>query len=384
MSSEFCSRSIRLNSDLSSEYRKTNGVYFTPQSARRRVFQKLAELGVAPPSTILEPSFGSGEFLDDLKTVYPDATVYGVEMSKEIYDAYPASDTLVNQDFLEYTAAAPVDLVIGNPPYVVTTAKNAACQKGRGNLFVLFIYKCLTEHMADGSVLAFVLPTSFYNCSYYQPCRQYISKNCTVLHVETIDAKYYETGQKTMILILRKETPRNQNFLLSLGDSVYITPDYAELQECIRGASTLRNLGFSVKTGEVVWNQEKKKLTNEAAGAERIIYTSNIGEDGALTFAPLRGEKKQYIRGFQKETVCGPAIVVSRGYGNNYSFQWALVPAGTRFYGENHVNVITGPPASIDRVVASFRSERTRVFIQMFVGNGALSKTELETIFPIF
>ena len=383
-SSEFCSRSIRLNSDLSTEYRKANGVYFTPLSARRRVFQKLAEFGVAAPSTVLEPSFGSGEFLDDLKTVYPDATVHGVEFSKEIYDAYPASETLVNQDFLEY-AAAPVDLIIGNPPYVVTTLKNPECQKGRGNLFVLFIYKCLTEHMADGSVLAFVLPTSFYNCSYYEPCRQYISKNCTVLHVETIDAKYYETGQKTMILILRKETPRNQNFLLSLGDSVYITPDYADLQECIRGASTLRNLGFSVKTGEVVWNQEKDKLTNEArGGAERIIYTSNIGEDCTLTFAPLKGEKKQYIRGFQKETVCGPAIVVSRGYGNNYSFRWAFIPADTRFYGENHVNVITGPPEGIDRVVASFRSERTQAFIQMFVGNGALSKTELETIFPIF
>ena len=382
MSTEFCSRSIRLNSDLSSEYRKTNGVYFTPQSARHRVFEKLAEFGVTP-STVLEPSFGSGEFLDDLKTVYPRATVYGVEMSKEIYDTYPTSDTLVNQDFLEY-AADPVDLIIGNPPYVVTKIKNRACQKGRGNLFVLFIYKCLTEHMKKGSVLAFVLPTSFYNCSYYEPCRKYISKNCTVLHVETIDAKYYETGQKTMILILRKETPRNQNFLLSLGDSVYITPDYADLQECIRGASTLHDLGFSVKTGDVVWNQEKDKLTNEPRGAERIIYTSNIGEDGALTFDPLKGGKKQYIRGFQKETVCGPAIVVSRGYGNNYSFDWALVPAGTRFYGENHVNVVTGPPECIDRVVASFRSERTRTFISMFVGNGALSKTELETIFPIF
>ena len=381
-SSEFSSRSISLNSDLSIEYRKANGVYFTPQSARRRIFQKLAEFGVAP-STVLEPSFGSGEFLDDLKTVYPCATVHGVELSKDIYDAYPPSSTLVNEDFLKY-AADPVDLVIGNPPYVVTTLKNPACQKGRGNLFVLFIYKCLTQHMKQDSVLAFVLPTSFYNCSYYEPCRQYISKNCTMLHVETIDAKYYETGQKTMILIVRKGDPQNKNFLLSLGNSVYITPDYVNLQTCIRGASTLRELGFSVKTGDVVWNQEKDKLTTEQANASLIIYTSNIGEDGTLTFAPLKGGKKQYIRGFQKETVCGPALVVSRGYGNNYSFQWALVPTGTRFYGENHVNVITGPPECIERVVASFRSERTHTFIQMFVGNGALSKTELETIFPIF
>jgi len=332
------------------------------------------------PSSILEPSFGSGEFLDDIKTIYPNSTLHGVELSKDMYDEYPASSTLVNADFLEYHAD-PVDLVIGNPPYVVTTIKNPECQTGRGNLFVLFIYKCLTEHMHDGSVLAFVLPTSFYNCSYYEPCRRYISKNATILHVETIDVKYYETGQKTMILILRKEAPKNSNFILSRGNSVYITPEYIELQKSLNNSSTLRELMFSVKTGDVVWNQEKDKLSDIPGTI--IIYTSNI-VNNTLTYPKLKGGKKQYIQGFVKKPSVGPAIIVSRGYGNNYAFSWTVIPDGMKFYGENHVNVITGPSEHFNRIVQSLRSEKTQEFIDMFVGNGALSKTELESILPIF
>ena len=376
--SEFSERSIQFGRILSTEVRQDYGIYFTPRGARSLVLRKLRELGVSP-STVLEPSFGSGEFLDDIRTEYPSATVYGVELSKDMYDEYPESPTLVNSDFLEYHAD-PVDLVIGNPPYLVTKIKNPECQTGRGNLFVLFIYKCMTEHMREGSVLAFVLPTSFYNCSYYEPCRRYISKNSTILHVETIDAKYYETGQKTMIMILRKETPKTSTFVLSRGDSVYITPEYADLQKSLGGASTLRELGFSVKTGDVVWNQEKEKLSD--TDGTLVLYTSNI-LDNKLTFPKMKGGKKQYIQGFGKKPCKGPAIVVSRGYGNNYSFSWAFVPDVVKFYGENHVNVITGPPEHISRVVASFQNQKTSEFVRMFVGNGALSKTELETILPI-
>jgi len=377
---EFSDRSRKLNDLLSTEVRKEYGIYFTPLSARSRVLDLLQTFGVTSPQTILEPSFGSGEFLDDMKTAYPTATVYGVELSKDMYDEYPESPTLVNSDFLDYHAD-PVDLVIGNPPYVVTKIKNSECQTGRGNLFVLFIYKCLKEHMHEGSILAFVLPTSFYNCSYYEPCRRYISKHATILHVETVDAKYYETGQKTMILILRKETSQNTKFILSRANSVYITPEYTQLQKSLSEASTLRELGFSVKTGDVVWNQEKEKLSDDPGTL--IIYTSNI-VNNILTFPTLKGGKKQYIQGFGKKVSVGPAIVVSRGYGNNYVFNWAVIPEGMDFYGENHTNVIVGPPEHFDRVVSSLRSERTCEFIRMFVGNGAFSKTELETILPIF
>jgi hypothetical protein len=63
---------------------------------------------------------------------------------------------------------------------------------------------------------------------------------------------------------------------------------------------------------------------------------------------------------------------------------FVMVPAGMRFYGENHVNVITGPTAGIERIAASLADARSTEFIRWFVGNGALSKTELESVLPIW
>jgi hypothetical protein len=60
------------------------------------------------------------------------------------------------------------------------------------------------------------------------------------------------------------------------------------------------------------------------------------------------------------------------------------VPAGMEFYGENHVNVVTGPAAAIERIAASLDDSRTTEFIEQFVGNGALSKTELECVLPVW
>jgi type I restriction-modification system DNA methylase subunit len=171
--SHFSELTERIQRSLPKDTRKKQGIYFTPNDARTRLCSVLRELKLNPTS-ILEPSFGTAEFLNDMKELYPDAELFGVEQNEEIFDQvideieYDAD--LMCMDFLEYEAD-PVELIIGNPPYFVTTLKNPNCMSGRGNIFILFLYKCLTEHLRDDGVLAFVLPTSLYNCAYYQKCR---------------------------------------------------------------------------------------------------------------------------------------------------------------------------------------------------------------------
>jgi hypothetical protein len=79
--------------------------------------------------------------------------------------------------------------------------------------------------------------------------------------------------------------------------------------------------------------------------------------------------------------------LVTRGYGNRYKFEYIYLEDYT-FYAENHINVITPRTTqanqSIERVNKSFTDPKMIKFIKMFVGNGALSKTELEEIVPIF
>ncbi len=389
---KFRDASMKFHESLTKEERHAEGIYFTPREIRSRLFAILDSLSVRP-SRILEPSFGTGEFILDASVRYPDAHITGVEKNKGLFASLPSAaekQTLIHNDFLAYKSEPVFDLVIGNPPYFVVKDKNPACMTGRGNIFVQFIYKCLVEHMDQGGVLAFVLPTSFYNCSYYRPCRDYMRGNCQILHVENVAGDFYDTSQETMIMVVRKTAPSvstgNANYWYTFGGGLYLTPFYKELAALTEGASTLRGLGFQVKTGDVVWNQHKKKL--HATEGNLVIYSSNIVNNALVLDNLLGNEKKQRIKGFEGMPVEGPAILVARGYGNTYRFAYTMVPEGTRFHGENHVNVITPLTTeaknAMTRVMRSLGDPRTEKFISMFVGNGAMSKSELEAVLPIF
>ena len=149
----------------------------------------------------------------------------------------------------------------------------------------------------------------------------------------------------------------------------------------LKGSSTIKDLGCVVKTGEVVWNENKDKLN--ANDGVPVIYSSNI-VDNKLVLNNLSGEKKQYIQDYKKTPTKGPAILISRGYGNNYIFSYTYIKDDFEFFGENHINVITGKKESLDKIFGSLEDKRMIEFIKLYTGNGALSKTEIENILPIF
>ena len=393
---EFRDTSKKFNASLSKEVRKEQGIFFTPKKARDVLFEKLSELGVTP-TTVLEPSFGSGEFLLDAKSRYPDAKIIGVEKNKALFDSVkcPGAE-LTCADFLEWKGTA--DLIIGNPPYFVIktdkltskekrefAAKNADAMTGRPNIYVLFLYKCLAEHLTDDGFLAFIIPTSLYNCSYYQPIRNYIHKVATIRYVETLDKPgFYETGQDTMLIVLQKRKMNDDYIFRSNSGNIYISPYYKDLYDLTKDTHTLGDLGLGAKTGNVVWNQVKENLSDKGT---LLIYSSNIS-NSELKIDNLCGKnRKQYVKDITKPTLSGPLILVERGYGNSFSFNSVLVDL-KGFYAENHINVIyPKTPAAVEnlaRVMTSFQDERSRRFVKLFIGNGSISATDLETIVPIF
>jgi hypothetical protein len=105
--------------------------------------------------------------------------------------------------------------------------------------------------------------------------------------------------------------------------------------------------------------------------------------DNQIVIDNLSGEKKQYIKQFRRPPIKGPAILISRGYGNNYRFSYAFVDDDVEFYGENHINVVSDG-IDFQCVLNSFKDKKTAEFIRYFVGNGALSNTELKHVLPIF
>ena len=412
--------SLSLNKKISKINRQENGIFFTPKEARTIIFDYLKTLNYKPKNC-LEPSFGSGEFIQDVLEKYPESNITGIEkhpiIFEEVSKQLKKSEklTLKNQDFLEYNEPSKsFDLIIGNPPYFVIEKEKAksfsSIFSGRPNIFVLFIYKCLTQMLEKDGICAFVLPTSFYNCSYYEPCRRYIYEHCTLLKVENISVSYLDTNQDTMILIIKNTKSESSDFILKFNEKIIINPFAKELKELLKDSVSLENLHFKVKTGEVVWNQHKEKLTNDNSGTlnetpksssetpevSLLIYSHNI-KDNKLVLDLTKEDKKQYIKDFKKKDsneTKGPALCISRGYGNKYKLNYVFIDENISFYGENHINVIY-PDTEFykekseiikvfERIKKSLENENTSKFISMYVGNGALSKTELETLFPIF
>ena len=70
-------------------------------------------------------------------------------------------------------------------------------------IFILFIIKSL-EKLKPGGILSFVLPNSFLNCLYYEKTRDFIVKKYQILNIIECHDKYLETGQETIILIIKK------------------------------------------------------------------------------------------------------------------------------------------------------------------------------------
>ena len=374
------------------------GIFFTPKKARDLLFDQLEAIGVRP-RRIVEPSFGSGEFLYDAMERYPDAEIVGVEKNQDLFEAAQQAHraglekapsqriTLHHQDFLKWEGRA--DLIIGNPPYFTITwsaaEKKTYAQaiNGRPNIYILFLYDCLTKHLEPDGHLAFILPTSLYHCSYYQPLRTYIAEHTTVRYLETLDKPgFYQTGQDTMLILLQNGK-HNDDYLVPSPTGFFLNPFYRELAMMKVGTTTIAALGLGVKTGSITWNQVRDHLSDEGT---LLLYSSNIAS-GEVTFSPLRGGKKQYVTGITKPTLSGPLILIERGYGNASRFHFVYTEL-TDFYAENHINVIYPRTAeavdSLRRVMTSLQDDRTAQWIRWCVPSGSMSSTELETLLPIF
>jgi hypothetical protein len=213
-------------------------------------------------------------------------------------------------DFLEHVGT--YDLIVGNPPYAVTSIKRPECMRGRGNLFCLFLWKCLSSHLDPDGILAFVLPTSFLNSNYYEPCRAYLKANHTVLALEPAVGKYLETTQDTMILVVQNRRSVSPYFF-----GTNLSYHAAELAELCATTRTLASLGFEVRTGSGRVERAQGRTVRLSGGYVSLLRTNIV--DGRVQPMPQRGETVHQA----SSNTTGPAIFVS-GYGNSLTLQYAL------------------------------------------------------------
>lgn len=423
--------------------RKRHGQYLTPRSVADAL---VSRVDAKPGLRVLDPGVGTGEILTAVARRFPDADLTGWDIDETALEAaremLPGA-TLELRSALELPAAkeasarsatdsAPegvpesataeerFDLVIGNPPYfqVPVTAglkeRFGGVISGRANVFALFFQVGL-ELLDPGGTLAFVVPPSMNSGAYFEALREYIVAGGAITDLTALEGSTIFEGANTaaQLLVIRKDGD-SSDFVFEHSEPeagfrrVVFTQSPEDLRGGFEGRRTLWQAGFEAVTGTVVWNQRRSDLRREPGpGSVPLVWSRDLRGG---TFEPgyredrsdrreagARDEKPGYIRSERRLT--GPALLVNRVVGavGRGELRTCLVPAGTEFLAENHVNVIReraavrdagpgDPPAARlgwERLQAAVEALGTGDRARLLTGNTQLSATELTHLLPI-
>ena len=392
------------NSDLSILLTKTlknkkeKGIFFTPFSIINKLLIILKKFKF---KSVLEPSCGTGHFIEKIQSNYK-VDITGIELEKDIFDKIEHlknKDTkLINANFLKYQFTKKYDLIVGNPPFFTIKKKDVVnkedCKyfEGRPNIFILFIIKSLTLLNKDG-LIAFVLPSSFLNCIYFNKLRTEIYHNYKIINIiDCSDDEFLDTKQNTILFIIQnsKDNKNNSDFIIKsiTKNNYYIyntKENIVKINKLLDSTKTLNELQFDVKVGSVVWNQCKDILSNDEKKT-RLVYSTDI-KNNKLSLTKYKNmDKKNYI---DKKGLIDKQIVLNRGYGKNkYKLQYCFIDINNEYLVENHLICIKYKQdykkEIYDKIMKSFENPKTKQFIELYAGNNALNTTEIKYILPIY
>ena len=114
MTTEFSELSISLTKKLSKLIKKEQGIFFTPNT----IIMKFCDnIPIDKFNEILEPSCGSGAFIDYIKNTKTEYTLDAVELNEIIFNELKEKIkedkiNLINQDYTQYNPNKTYDLII--------------------------------------------------------------------------------------------------------------------------------------------------------------------------------------------------------------------------------------------------------------------------------
>lgn len=377
---------------LTQKEKKQDGIFFTPKCIRDKVFKHLPVGFVNKVKNVLEPSAGSCEFVKDVLD-FSVEKITAIEYNQKVFHSivydFPEFVHLIHDDFLTHDFKdEKFDLIIGNPPYYLVKKnhhrKADSVFNGKVNIFCLFIYKSLGL-LTENGILSFIVPTALLNTYSYDKFRRYIYQHYTILDIIPTNEYFNDTKQETLIFNVlndpRRELRRDQ-FIFEHNDYLFFTYQKEYYTKMLKDKVFIKDLGVSVKTGTVVWNQHKDKLTNDNT-KDLLIYDFNLTND-EIKLHNNNSLKGQYIQNFPKEPFQPPVLLISRGNGNaKLKIKCVLIECPQHFYVENHLYVISGSIEMLKQIQLQLKQPEIVEFLQCAVPNNCLTKNDIINLIPL-
>lgn len=324
------------------------------------------------------------------------------------------------------------DLANDNPPFgkikdtPAVRAKYARSLRGHPNSYGMFTDLCVRLVKPEGGIVALLTPTSWLAGNYFGCLRRTLAAEarpvsialvesrkdafddvlqevslscfvrgrlqdraeCSVIHVEANAIRREATG----VLVLPADAEEPWSLPRHLGDR--------DLVEGMRELPwRLRDYGYSVSTGPLVWNRAAKlgrTHTKAAAGCVPICWSEAVSQDGRfMGFAPRKRDHAPFYLprpGTDPNVVTKGCILVQRTTAKEQHrrlisailSQSALDAAGGRVAVENHLNMVlptSARPAVPVEILAAFLATDTadRV-LRCINASVAVSASELEAL----
>ncbi|WP_323950218.1 HsdM family class I SAM-dependent methyltransferase [Aeromonas caviae] len=204
------------------------------------------------------------------------------------------ADVIIVGDALQLNNIGLYDLVVGNPPYGRVKLDDQMRRKysrslyGHANLYGLFTDLALQLVNTSG-ILAYLTPTSFLGGQYYKALRKLLTDEMTPVSFDFIadrDGVFDDVLQETMLTTYIKSSssrsaqvsvviPQGLNearvdHITSVrvngqGDPWLLPRDPQNaifLNNIINMPTRISALGYTVATGQLVWNRHKEQLTS--------------------------------------------------------------------------------------------------------------------------
>lgn len=237
-------------------------------------------------------------------------------------------DTIIVGDALQQDQITGYDLVIGNPPYgrvtldMQTREKYSRSLFGHANLYGLFTDLAIRMVKENSGVVAFLTPTSFLGGQYFTALRTLLTEKTTPFAFDFVadrDGVFDDVLQETMLTAFKAGEHKAQAQISSLvpkglnkakiekignveiekGGATWLLPrvknDASFLNKLKKMPMRLAELGYSVSTGQLVWNRFKSQLrTSKGKTSYPLIWAESITSTG-FHFSADRKNHVPYI-----------------------------------------------------------------------------------------
>lgn len=210
------------------------------------------------------------------------------------------------------------DLVVGNPPYGKVKLDKGTRDEwsrslyGHANLYALFTDLGL-KLVKKGGLISFVTPASFLGGQYFKALRSLLTTKAYPLEINFIASRegvFADVLQETLLSVYKANSKRKpvKVAFLDVKENGYLKIEHGGAYNLSENKEApwmlprsysqgrtiliaqnknfyLKNLGYKVSTGPLVWNRHKEKLkTKKCKNCIPVIWAESINSSGVFNF----------------------------------------------------------------------------------------------------